>query len=114
MIWGRCSKQNTLRILKFQKRTTRIILKADITTPSKTLFTELNWLIFLKQVQYHICTMVCKALKGLAQEYVSDVFTKVSESHMRNLRSVDNDLLRVLAQELITMKIRLQYDQQSY
>ena len=39
--------------------------------------------------------MVYKALKGLAPEYISDVFTKVSESHMRNLRSVDNDLLRV-------------------
>ena len=42
MIWGHCSKQNTLRILKLQKRAARIILKADITTPSKTLFSELN------------------------------------------------------------------------
>ena len=39
--------------------------------------------------------MVYKALNGLAPEYISDVFTKVSESHVRNLRSVDNDLLRV-------------------
>ena len=30
MIWGRCSKQKTLRILKLQKRAARIILKADI------------------------------------------------------------------------------------
>ena len=95
MIWGRCSKQNTHRILKLQKRAARIILKADITTPSKTLFSELNWLTFPQRVQYHTCTMVYKALNGLAPEYISDVFTKVSESHMRNLRSVDNDLLRV-------------------
>ena len=39
--------------------------------------------------------MVYKALNGLAPEYISDVFTNVSESHVRNLRSVDNDLLRV-------------------
>ena len=39
--------------------------------------------------------MVYKALNGLAPEYISDIFTKVSESHMRNLRSVDYDLLRV-------------------
>ena len=90
MIWGRCSKQNTLRILKLQKRAARIILKADITTPSKTLFSELNWLTFP-----HTCTMVYKALKGLATEYINDVFTKVSESHVRNLRSVDNGLLLV-------------------
>ena len=84
MIWGLCSKQNTLRILKLQKRAARIILKADLTTPSKTKE---------QRVQYHTCTMVYKALNGLAPEYISDVFTKVSESHVRNLRSVDNDLL---------------------
>ena len=39
--------------------------------------------------------MVYKALNGLAPEYISDIFTKVSESHMRNFRSVDYDLLRV-------------------
>ena len=95
MIWGRCSKQNTLRILKLQKRAARIILKADITTPSKTLFSELNWLTFPKRVQYHTCTMVYKALNVLAPEYISDILIKLSESHMRNLRSVDYDLLRV-------------------
>ena len=58
--------------------------------------------------------MVHEALNGLAPEYISDVFTKVSESHMRNLRSVDNDLLRVPTQELVTMKIRSQYHQLSY
>ena len=55
--------------------------------------------------------MVYKALNGLASEYISDVFTKVSESHVRNLRSDDNDLLLLLDQELVTMKIRSQYPQ---
>ena len=40
---------------------------------------------------------VYKAINDLAPEYISDIFTKVSESHIRNLRSVDNDLLRVLS-----------------
>ena len=86
LIWGRCTKTNTLRILKLQKRSARIILTADITTPSQIIFSELNWLTFPKRVQYHSCTMVYKALNGLAPEYISDIFTKVS---------VDNDLLRV-------------------
>ena len=50
---------------------------------------------FSKRVQYHSCTMVYKALNGLAPEYISDIFTNVSDSHMRNLRSIDNDLLLV-------------------
>ena len=74
MIWGRCTKQNTFRILKLQKRAARIILNADITTPSKTLFSELNWLAFPQIVQYHTCTMVYKALNGLASEYISNVY----------------------------------------
>ena len=45
-IWGRCSTSNTLRLLKLQKRVARIILNADILTPTKRLFQELNWLIF--------------------------------------------------------------------
>ena len=95
LIWGRCSKTNSLRILKLQKRAARIILKADITTPSQSMFNELNWLIFPKRVQYHSCTMVYKALHGLAPEYIEYLFTKVSDSHSRHLRSVDNELLRV-------------------
>ena len=95
LIWGRCSKTNSLRILKLQKRAARIILKADITTPSQSMFNDLNWLIFPKRVQYHSCTMVYKALHGLAPEYIEDLFTKVSDSHSRHLRSVDNELLRV-------------------
>ena len=93
LFWGRCTKTNTLRILKLKKRAARIIWSADITTPSQNMFSELNWLTFPKRVQYHSCTMVYKAINDLAPEYISDMFTKVSDSHIRNLRSVD-DLLR--------------------
>ena len=95
LIWGRCTKTNTLRILKLQKRAARIILSAGRTTPSQNMRNELKWLTFPKRVQYHSCTMVYKAINDLAPDYISDIFTKVSDSHIRNLRSVDNDLLRV-------------------
>ena len=39
--------------------------------------------------------MVYKALNGLAPENISNIFTKVSDSHMQNLRSFNNDLLQV-------------------
>ena len=59
------------------------------------MLNELKWLTFPKRVQYHTCTTVYKALHGLDPEYLSDVFTRISMVHNRNLRSVDNDLLRV-------------------
>ena len=95
LIWGRCTKTNTLRVLKLQKRAERIISSADIPTPSQNMVSELNWLTFPKRVQYHSCTMVYKAIDDLPPAYIRDLFTKVSNSHIRNLRSVDNDLLRV-------------------
>ena len=39
--------------------------------------------------------MVYKAINDLAPESISDIFTRVSDSHIRNIRSLDNDLLRV-------------------
>ena len=96
LIWGRCTKSNILRLfLKFQKRAARLILHADLLTPSELMFNELKWLTFPKRVQYHTCTTVYKALHGLAPEYLSDVFTRISMVHNRNLRSVDNDFLRL-------------------
>ena len=93
--WGRCSRGNLLRLLKLQKRAAKIILKADIMTPSQCMFNELNWLPFPKQVQYHTCIMVYKVMKGLAPENINELFIKTSEMHTRNLRSVDNEQLRV-------------------
>ena len=41
--------------------------------------------------------MVFKALHRFDSEYIMDIFTKVSDSHTRNLRLVDDDLLLVLS-----------------
>ena len=95
IIWSRTSALNTNRLLKLQKRAARIILGADIMTPSKHMFKELQWLSFPQRVNYHTCLLVYKSLNELSQEYLSHLFTKTSELHSRNLRSVDNDELRV-------------------
>ena len=63
-------------------------------TTSLLIFNELAWLPFPKRIQYHTCTMMYKTLKGMAPDYMTELFNKVSETHSRNLRSVDNDLLR--------------------
>ena len=39
--------------------------------------------------------MVYKALNGLVPEYISEIFVKISDTHIRILRSVDNELLRI-------------------
>ena len=72
-------------------------------TPSEFMFNELQWLPFRKRIQYHTCIMVYKSLTDMAPEYTTELFNKVSETHGRNLRSVDNDLLKSRILEHATM-----------
>ncbi|MCU7800562.1 MAG: reverse transcriptase family protein [gamma proteobacterium symbiont of Lucinoma myriamae] len=95
MIWGRCSFSNVNRLVKLQKRAARIILRADFMTPSQTMFDELQWLSFPKRVQYHTSVMIYKALNNQTPEYISELFIKTSDAHCRNLRSADNEMLRI-------------------
>ena len=78
---------------KLQKREARIILQADIMTPSQQLFQELGWLPFPKRVEYHTSVMVFKALNGQAPEYLSDLLIKSEQ--IKNLRSDDKEILKV-------------------
>ena len=87
MILGRCTTANMQRLLKLQKQAARIILKADILIPSRSMFSELKWLLFPQRIQYHSCVMVYKALIHLAPEYMTDLFKKLqrhtAETHVR-------------------------------
>ena len=95
MVWGKTKKSNIDRLIKLQKRAARIILKADIMTSSKHMFTVLNWLPFDKRVDYHTCIMVYKALNKQTPEYISQLLVKTSDTHSLNLRSNSNDDLRI-------------------
>ena len=95
MIWGQCSTYNINRLLRLQKRAARIILQADFMTPSKQMFQELGWLTFTNRVEYHICVMVFKSLNGQAPDYLSSLLKKSSETNTRNLRSNEQEFLKV-------------------
>ena len=46
-IWSSCSKKLLERVLQMQKRVARIILDAERTTRTLTMFNEINWIPFL-------------------------------------------------------------------
>ena len=95
MIWGQCKAAYSNRLVKLQKRAARIIFQVDFSSPSQSTFKEMKWLDIPNRVVYHTCIMVYKALNGLAPEYIADLFKNTSDIHSRNLRSVDNELLRI-------------------
>ena len=95
IVWGQTSSHNHTRLIKLQKRAARLILKADILTPSDELFKELNWLKFPKRVLYHTGLMVYKALNGQAPTYVASMISFVSEHHARQTRSATSGTLYI-------------------
>ena len=81
----------TIEIAK--KSVARVILHADIMTPSQQIFQELGWLPFPKRLKYHTCVMVFKARNGQAPEYLSVLLIKSEQ--IKNLRSNDKEILKV-------------------
>ena len=91
VVWGNTTNANLTRLVKLQKRATRMNLKTDFKTPSAQLFKELNQVPFPKRVQYHTCLMVYKSIT----EYISSMLMYVSEHHERQTRSTGVDLLHI-------------------
>ena len=60
---GRCSVTHCTRIVILQKLAARIVLHADIMTPTEYMFREPKWLPFSERVGYHICILMFKSLK---------------------------------------------------
>ena len=53
-IWTSCSKENILKLLRLQKRAARIILDAERTSSSVSLFNTVKW------VPFYVHGIVCK------------------------------------------------------
>ena len=89
--WGGTSLVNLERVLKLQKRTSRIILNAVFSTPSKDIFDLLKWMPIHRRLLYNKGSLTYKAL---TPEYITNMLTPNSQVHVRQLRSsVDGTLM---------------------
>ena len=86
VIWGTISATNINRITKLQKRAALIILRADYTVSSATMFYELNWLSVNKRLKCNKDVFIYKTLYNLSPRCISDLLKPVSETHSRTLR----------------------------
>ena len=68
LFWGHSTANNMDRLLKLQKRASRIILQAEFNTPSIQMLDILNWLQIQKRIQYYTCILVYKSLNNLTPE----------------------------------------------
>ena len=56
--WGNCSLTPLLRLLRVQKCAARVILNADFSTPSITLFSKLKWIPICDLVKWEILQLL--------------------------------------------------------
>ena len=83
-IWGNTAAANIQCLSKLQKRATRIVLRADFTTPSTIMFDRLEWLSISKHLMYNKAVLTYKVLNNLAPAYISGRLKPVSETHTRS------------------------------
>ena len=77
---------------KLQNRAARILKKSHYDADARPLTNTLGLKTIRDFIDTEINTMVFKALKGLAPEYLTDLFIRNSESHLRSLRNTNADL----------------------
>ena len=85
-IWSSRSKELPERVLRMQKRAARIILDAERTTRTLTMFNELNRILFFIEAYINRCSIVFWRLEGTTPDYINSILKKNSEIHNRSTR----------------------------
>ena len=96
-IWGQCSKTDTYSIVKLQKQAARLILDADMYSPSTPVFKQLQWQTFDKIVKEKQASMVFKALNNLTPAYITNLFKPECTYTNHSLRSKTSNKLHLPA-----------------
>ena len=84
-VWGNCS--DVARLEKLRKQAARIFLDCPYMTPSKDMFSELRWLPLNDWVKYRKATMIYKAINDNVPDYISAMFSYVSDVHKRTTKT---------------------------
>ena len=72
-IWSSCNKELLERVLRMQKRAARIILDAERTTRTLTMFNELNWIPFFIEAYISRGFMAFKRIEGTTPDYINTI-----------------------------------------
>ena len=69
-----------------QKRAARIILDAERTTRTLTMFNELSWIPFFIKAHISRCSIAFKRIEGTTPDYINSLLKTNSEIHNQSTR----------------------------
>ena len=70
-VWTSCKKMALEKDLRMRKRAARIILEAQRTSRTVTLFNNLSWIPFYNEVCINRCALACKRINGTLPDYLN-------------------------------------------
>ena len=91
-MWGCCGVTEKNHLQKLQNRAARIITNSSFDAPGIPLVRRLGWKTIEELIAHESELMVFKSIHGLAPQYMSDLFTKISQLTSHNLRNIATDL----------------------
>ena len=92
-VWTSCNKEVLERVFRMQKRAERIILDAQRTSRTVTLFNNLSWIPFYNEAYIKRCELGFKRINGSQlPDYLSASLGKNSDFHSRNTRKCNVNL----------------------
>ena len=87
-----CGVTEKNHLQKLQNRAARIIKNSSFNAPGIPLLRRLGWKTIEELIAHESELMVFKSIHGLAPQYMSDLFTKISQLASHNLRNIATDL----------------------
>ena len=85
-IWSPCNNEWLERVLRMQKRAAHIILDAERTTHTLTMFNELSWIPFFIKAHISRCSIAFKRIEGTTPDYINSLLKTNSEIHDQSTR----------------------------
>ena len=105
--WSHCSQKVVDIIVKQHKKMARVIVGANVRTPTQQIFNTLKWVDIRNRWNFSKCKMIYSVFETLSPLYILQMFTKSQSLHNHRTRSAENV-------GLILPKIKTQMGKQSY
>ena len=94
-VWSNFSAENHRKLQVLHNNLARIILSADIRTPTNDLMDALQWVKLDKRWRNHLLLIVYKCLRNVSPSYLSMQFEFVHNNHSHVTRNHTSNTLVV-------------------
>ena len=91
-VWGSCGSTAINELQKLQNRAARIVTNSRYDASAKPIIKKLGWHTVSEMIQMETLSMVYKSINDLAPTYLTEMFSRLSDSSKRELRNTRSDL----------------------